>query len=96
MEDRVEAIRIESEEIDEDEASDLGNDSMFLESLRSHLAIKVQSPQEEDPVTLSSMPSKLSERELIEIVLELSIDRRLALVNTITQSIGQELLNKVA
>jgi hypothetical protein len=54
----VYATRIESEDIDEDETSDLGNDSIFLDSLRSNLAIKLQSPQVEDTVTSSSISNK--------------------------------------
>jgi hypothetical protein len=39
---------------------------------------------------------KMHLKALMEMVLELPIDRRLALVNAITQSIGQELLNRAA
>jgi hypothetical protein len=39
---------------------------------------------------------QLSSQELIKVVLELPIDRQLALTNAITQSFGQELLSRAA
>ena len=88
--------RLDLEDIDEDEAADLGNDRMFLESLRCNLAKNLESNLLESQPNLSSILQQLSSQELIKTVLSLPIDRQLALTNAITQSIGQELLNRAA
>jgi Mg/Co/Ni transporter MgtE len=87
---------LDRENIDEDEAADLGNDCMFLESLRHKLAGNLESDLAESQPNLSLILQKLSSQELIKTVLELPIDRRLALTDAITQSIRQELLSKAA
>jgi hypothetical protein len=85
------AARLDRDDIDEDEAADLGNDCMFLESLRNNLADNLESKLLDSQPNLSSMLQQLSGQELIKTVLELPIDRRLALTDAITQSIRQEL-----
>jgi hypothetical protein len=88
--------RLDLENIDEDEASDLGNDRMFLESLRGNLTKNLESNLVGSQPNLSSILQQLSSQELIKTVLSLPIERQLALTNAITQSIGQELLNRAA
>jgi hypothetical protein len=87
---------LDRQDIHEDEAADLGNDCMFLESLRHKLARNVESDLLESQPNFSLILQKLSTQELVKTVLELPIDRRLALTDAITQSIRQELLNKAA
>jgi hypothetical protein len=88
--------RLDAEDIDEDEAADLGNDRMFLESLRCNLAKNLESNLLESQPNLSSILKQLSSQQLIKTILELPLDRQLALTNAITQSIGQELLSRAA
>ncbi len=82
--------KIEEHEEHEDEASDLSNDCMFLESLKSEIQQNLDigekinlsvSSQTESPKTLES---------LTESTLQLSINERLLLVEAITQSIRKE------
>jgi hypothetical protein len=84
------------EDIDEDEAADLGNDCMFLTSLRNNLATNLKSDLKQTQPQLSAILKQLSSQELIKVILELPIDRQLALTNAITQSFGQELLSRAA
>jgi hypothetical protein len=58
---------------------------MFLESLRHNLAKNLESNLVESQPNLSSILKQLSSQELIKTVLELPIDRQLALTNAITQ-----------
>jgi hypothetical protein len=88
--------KIEGAGIEEDEVAELGNDCMFLESLRHKLDENLESSSIESHPNLSSILKQLSSQELIETILKLPIDRQLALTNTITQSIGQELLSRAA
>lgn len=88
--------KLSIEDINEDEAADLGNDCMFLESLRNNLAIELKSDLTQTQPQLFTILEQLSSQELIKIVLGLPIDRQLALTNTITQSFGQELLSRAA
>ncbi|MFB2981950.1 hypothetical protein [Microseira sp. BLCC-F43] len=80
------------EDIDEDEASDLGNDSMFLAALRTDLAKSLEqgvSPQTKDS-SLTNLEG-LSLPELMQPVLQLLIKERLVLIDAITESIRNEL-----
>ncbi len=63
------ATRIESEDSTEDEIADLGNDCMFLQSLRHNLAISLESALIETHPNISSILEQLSSQELIETVL---------------------------
>ena len=85
---------IEEKEEDEDEASDLGNDCMFLESLRTELE-KSLSQRNSLKLAKASNGSSLRKEsisldELLKPVLQLSINERLLLVEAITQSVCQE------
>lgn len=88
--------KLNSGDIDEDEAADLGNDWMFLESLRNNLATNLKSDLTQTQPQLSTILEQLSSQELIQVVLELPIDRQLALTSAITQSFGKELLSRAA
>ena len=80
------------EDIDEDEAADLGNDSMFLAALRTDLAKSLEqgvSPQTKDS-SLTNLEG-LSLPELMQPVLQLLIKERLVLIDAITESIRNEL-----
>jgi hypothetical protein len=80
------------EDIDEDEASDLGNDSMFLAALRTDLAKSLEPgvfPQTKDS-SLTNLEG-LSLPELMKPVLQLPINDRLVLIDAITESIRNEL-----
>ena len=67
-------IKLNIEDIDEDEAADLGNDCMFLESLRNNLATNLKSDLTQNQPQLSTILEQLSSQELIQVVLELPID----------------------
>lgn len=56
---------VDREDINEDEAADLGNDCMFLESLRHKLAKNLESDLAESQPSLSLISQKLSSQELI-------------------------------
>ena len=84
------------EDIDEYEASDIGNDCGFLESLRHDLA---QALQNRETVLLSAdrtvrkdgaVSDGLSLPELFQPVLQLSMSDRLLLVDAIAESLRQE------
>ena len=83
-------IRLDRQDIDEDEAADLGNDRMFLQSLRHKLSTKVESNLVDKP-SLTLISQTIPAQTLINLALELPIDRRLALIDAITESIRQEL-----
>ncbi len=87
-------LAIEENEEDEDEASDLGNDCMFLESLRAELEKSLSQGNTIKLSETSNGSSQDTERmsldELVKSVLQLSINERLLLVDAITQSIRQE------
>jgi hypothetical protein len=83
--------RLNSENIDEDKVSDMGNDCMFLEALREDLAKSLKHNKLDTHVSSSSNLPSLSVQELMQRVLQLPINQRLALVDAITQSIRQEL-----
>jgi hypothetical protein len=65
---------LDREDINEDEVADLGNDRMFLESLRHKLSKNLESDLLESQPNLSLILQKLSSQELIKTVLELPID----------------------
>jgi hypothetical protein len=78
--------RLNQEDLDEDEASDIINDSGFLEALCRDLKENINEGKTPDVIK----PSERSSKELMRQVLELSINERLSLVDTITESIRQE------
>ncbi|BAZ16395.1 hypothetical protein NIES4071_82710 [Calothrix sp. NIES-4071] len=80
--------RLNNLSLDEREASDIGNDYIFLETLRDDL---VKSLKQNSDIQLSYAPTPVSIEELIIPVLQLPISQRLALVDAITQSIRLEL-----
>ncbi|MGB5962838.1 MAG: hypothetical protein WBG73_19525 [Coleofasciculaceae cyanobacterium] len=86
--------RLNMEDLDEDEASDIINDSGFLEALCIDLK-KILNEGKTSNVQKSSDSSLLeikdrSSEELVRQVIQLSINERLSLVDTITESIRQE------
>ncbi|MFB8794357.1 MAG: hypothetical protein U7126_09050 [Microcoleus sp.] len=90
------------EDIDEDEAADLGNDIKFLEllladmkkSLEHNTSVKplssddVFSPARND--NSSEYAKELSFQELMKLTLNLSLSERLFLVESITSSVRHE------
>ncbi|OKH55178.1 hypothetical protein NIES2101_04215 [Calothrix sp. HK-06] len=81
--------RLNSGNIDDNEAANMGDDYVFLETLRDDL---VKSLKQNSDIQLSyAQNSPASIEELIIPVLQLPIDQRLALVDAITQSIRLEL-----
>ncbi|NEP81133.1 MAG: hypothetical protein F6K39_25030 [Okeania sp. SIO3B3] len=82
----------EIENIDEDEASDISNDCVFLEALRNDLLESLQSgklPQEK--ANVESGLGGLSWQELVEFIRGFSISDRLFLVDAINKSIREEI-----
>ena len=91
------------EDIDEDEAADLGNDIKFLELLHRDITTtleqnsSVRHLSSDDSLSLkandtSSENSKyLSFQALVKLALKLSVSERLFLVDAITASVRQEL-----
>ncbi|WP_319422627.1 hypothetical protein [Pleurocapsa sp. FMAR1] len=82
--------KIEDSKEHEDEASDLANDCMFLESLKSEIEQNINA----ENIVYSSVSSQTKSKEtlesLTESTLQLSINERLLLVEAITQSIRKE------
>jgi hypothetical protein len=78
--------RLNEEDLDEDEASDIINDSGFLEALCTDLKKNLSEGTTPDVVK----PSDRSSEELRRQVLKLSMNERLSLVDAITDSIRQE------
>ncbi len=90
------------EEVDEDEAADLGNDIKFLELLHADMTTtleqntsvktlsygEVSSPAQNDKFSETS--KKISFQELVELTRKLSLSERLFLVEAITSSVPQE------
>ena len=90
------------EDVDEDEAADLGNDIKFLELLHADMTTtleqntsvktlsygEVSSPAQNDEFSQTS--KKISFQELVELTRELSLSERLFLVEAITSSVRQE------
>ncbi|MBW4601059.1 MAG: hypothetical protein KME29_16120 [Calothrix sp. FI2-JRJ7] len=81
--------RLNSGNLDDNEAANMGDDYVFLETLRDDL---VKSLKQNSDIQLSyAQNSPASIEELIIPVLQLPINQRLALVDAITQSIRLEL-----
>ena len=92
----------EIEDVDEDEAADLGNDIKFLELLHADMTTtleqntsvktlsygEVSSPAPNEKISETS--KKISLQELVELTRELSLSERLFLVEAITSSVRQE------
>ena len=94
------------EDVDEDEAADLGNDIKFLELLHADMTTTLEQNLEQNTSvkTLSygevSSPAqndkfsgtskKISFQELVELTQDLSLSERLFLVEAITSSVRQE------
>ncbi|MEG3889631.1 MULTISPECIES: hypothetical protein [unclassified Microcoleus] len=88
------------EDVDEDEAADLGNDLEFLELLHADMTTTLDqntkplssddsfSPYRND--NYSENPQDLSFQELVKLTLKLSVSERLFLVEAITSSVRQE------
>jgi hypothetical protein len=81
---------IEDDEDCEDEASDLGNDKMFLESLKSEIEHTIETGKNFNLVNNSQEESSTSLEKISKLTLQLSINERLLLVEVITQSIRKE------
>lgn len=84
--------RLNQEDLDEDEASDIINDFGFLEALCTDLKKNLSEGTTPDAIK----PSDRSSGELIKQVLQLSINERLSLVDAITESIRQEFQSRQA
>lgn len=82
--------KIEDQEEYEDEAADLGNDSMFLESLKSEIEQNIDQGDQINLSISSNVESPQTLESLTESTLQLSINERLLLVEAITQSIRKE------
>lgn len=82
---------LQIEELEEYEASDLENDSMFLESLKLEIEKTIEG---EEPIKLNNDDSNIESpknlESLTESTLQLSINERLLLVEAITKSIRRE------
>jgi hypothetical protein len=92
--------RLNQEDLDDDEASDIINDSGFLEALCTDLKKNLNEGKTPD-VQKSSDSSSLeikdrSSEELVSQVLQLSMNERLLLVDAITESIRQEFQSRQA
>ncbi|WP_230967815.1 hypothetical protein [Nostoc sp. WHI] len=83
--------RLNNENIDEDEISDIGNDCMFLETLRVDFKNNLKKLLPQNQNSLQSELLNLSAQDLKQSVLQLPISQRLVLVDAITESIRQEL-----
>jgi hypothetical protein len=81
---------LNGDKLEEDEISDLGNDCMFLEALRTDLAKSLEQSFSHIPNNVYSNP-QISVQELMQPVSQLPISQRLFLVDMITESIRQEL-----
>lgn len=82
--------KIEEHEKYEDEASDLSNDCMFLESLKSEIEQNMDRDEQINLSISSKIESPKTLESLTESTLQLSINERLLLVEAITQSIRKE------
>ncbi|MBD2354346.1 hypothetical protein H6G41_06845 [Tolypothrix sp. FACHB-123] len=89
--------RLNDESIDDDDLSDIGNDCMFLETLRvdlenhlQQLLSQNQNNQNNQNIVKADL-SDVSTQDLKQSVVQLPISQRLVLVDAITESIRQEL-----
>jgi hypothetical protein len=90
------------EDVDEDEAADLGNDIKFLELLHADMTTTLEQNTSVKPLTsndrfspdrndnYSESSKNLSFQELVNLTLKLSVSERLFLVEAITSSVRQE------
>jgi len=90
------------EDVDEDEAADVGNDIKFLELLHADMTTTLEqnssvktlsygedfSPAQNDKFSETSQ--KISFQQLVELSRKLSLSERLFLVEAITSSVRQE------
>ncbi len=83
-------LEIEDLEEYEDEASDLSNDCMFLETLKSEIRENIDAGENINSNTPSKPESPQTLDSLTKSTLQLSINERLLLVEAITQSIRKE------
>ena len=90
--------RLNAENLDEDQESDITNDAEFLEAIRTEFANSLKSDSlAKEQNMLTELPTKektemsLSLPDLSRQVIELRISDRLLLLNTISNSIRQEL-----
>ena len=81
---------IENLEEHEDEASDLGNDCLFLESLKSEIEENIAKNNSIEHGVSSKSKDSNNLESLIKYSSHLSINERLLLVEAITQSIRKE------
>ncbi|MFM2313419.1 MAG: hypothetical protein RLZZ04_2695 [Cyanobacteriota bacterium] len=81
---------IEDLEKYEDEASDLGNDYLFVESLKTEIEKSISQYELVECDILSQKPVTQNLGSIIESTSQLSINERLLLVEAITQSIRKE------
>ncbi|BAY29410.1 hypothetical protein NIES2107_12530 [Nostoc carneum NIES-2107] len=91
---KIYELRLNDENIDEDELSDIGNDCMFLETLRVDLENYLQQVLGQNKNNQNTVPADLinvSTQDLKQSVVQLPISQRLVLVDAITESIRQEL-----
>lgn len=82
--------KIEDQEKYEDEAADLANDTMFLESLKSEMEKNLDRGKKINLSVSSNVQYSTTLESLTESTLQLSINERLLLVEAITQSIRKE------
>ena len=83
--------RLNHENLDEDELSDIGNDCMFLETLRGDLQNNLKLVLTQNQNSVQSDLMILSVQDLKQSIVQLPISQRLVLVDAITESIRQEL-----
>ena len=92
--------RLDMEDLDEDEASDIINDSGFLEALCRDWRKNLNEGKTPDVLKSSDSSSvgiiDRSSEELVKQVLQLSMNERLLLVDAITESIHQEFQSRQA
>ena len=92
--------RLDMEDLDEDEASDIINDSGFLEALCRDLRKNLNEGKTPDVLKSSDSSSvgitDRSSEELVKQVLQLSMNEQLLLVDAITESIRQEFQSRQA
>ena len=81
---------IEDLEEYEDEISDLDNDYLFVESLKSEIAKSISQNKAVGYDILSETPATQNLKSTIKSASQLSINERLLLVEAITQSIRKE------
>lgn len=81
--------RLNTGNLDDNEAANMGDDYVFLETLRDDLEKTLK--QNSDIQLSSAQNSPASIEELIIPVLQLPISQRLVLIDAITQSIRLEL-----